>query len=161
MTRTPHSRRRTAGAHIPETSRGVSAKDLFPLMFEMGRLLKHQFSVDGCGPSSYLQLETLRYVGETGEPDMRDIARYLRIAAPSATALVDSLVADGLLTRAPDAVDRRRVRLAVSAKGAKMLRTVEERRLKAFARVVSPLSAKDRSEFARIMRVIIGKTPVS
>jgi DNA-binding MarR family transcriptional regulator len=139
-------------------AKAVSARDLFPLMFEMGRLLKHQFSVDGCGPSSYVQLETLRFVAETGEPDMRDIAQYLRIAAPSATALADSLVKEGLLTRAEDPVDRRRVRLAVSAKGARQLRDTDERRAAAFARVVAPLSARDRAEFARIMRVIIEKS---
>ena len=136
----------------------VSARDLFPLMFEMGRLLKHQFSVDGYGPSSYVQLETLRFVAEKGEPDMREIAQYLRIAAPSATALADSLVKEGLLTRAEDPVDRRRVRLAVSAKGARLLRDTDERRAAAFARVVAPLSAGDRAEFARIIRVIITKS---
>jgi DNA-binding MarR family transcriptional regulator len=136
----------------------VTAKELFPLMFKMGRLLKHQFSVDGYGPSSYVQLETLRYVAEAGEPDMRDIAEYLRIAAPSATALVDSLVKDGLLTRAADLVDRRRVRLAVSTKGAKLIRETDSRRADAFARVVKPLSPKDRTEFARIMRLIVEKS---
>src|ERR1700753_2389233 len=137
----------------------VSAKDLFPLMFEMGRLLKHQFSVDGFGPSSYVQLETLRYVADAGEPDMRGIAQYLRIAAPSATALVDSLVKEGLLARATDPVARRRVRLSVSAKGAKLLRSVDARRADAFARVVSPLSAADLREFERIMRTIIEQAP--
>jgi DNA-binding MarR family transcriptional regulator len=149
---------RSAGKAAKAPAKAVSARDLFPLMFEMGRLLKHQFSVDGYGPSSYVQLETLRYVAETGEPDMRDIAQYLRIAAPSATAVADSLVKEGLLARMPDAVDRRRVRLAVSAKGARLLRDTDERRANAFARVVAPLSAKDRAEFGRIMRVIIEKS---
>lgn len=123
-------------------------------MFEMGRLLKHQFAVDGSGPSSYLHLETLRYIKEANTTGMSDVADYLRIAAPSATALVNTLVKDGYLLRKPDAGDRRRVNLAVSAKGERLLSDAVARREKAFARVTEHLSDADRIELARILSII-------
>ena len=72
--------------------------------------------------------------------------------------LHDSLVREKMLVRYADRVDRRRVRLAVSAKGAKLIRDTDQRRADAFARVVKPLSARDRTEFARIMRTIVRKS---
>ncbi|HEX7651589.1 MAG TPA: MarR family transcriptional regulator [Candidatus Paceibacterota bacterium] len=136
------------------SSRARPGDQLFPLMFEMGRLLKHQFSVDGYGPSSYLHLETLRHLREAGTLDMGAVAGYLRVAAPSATALVNALARDGLIIRKPDAQDRRRVLLSVSAKGVRTLEDAAKRREAAFARLTAPLSAADRKEMARILTII-------
>jgi DNA-binding MarR family transcriptional regulator len=126
---------------------------LSELMFEMSRLLKHQFAADGYGPSFYLHLETLRYLQES-QTDMRDLAHYLRIAAPSATGLVNALVKQGLVVRKPDITDRRRVLLTVSAKGIRTLADACKRREAAFARVIEHLTAADRKELARILSVI-------
>jgi|SRR6185437_3257452 len=127
---------------------------LFELMFAMGRLLKHQMSADGFGPSSYLHSEILRYLADAPDSDMRDLARYLRVAAPSATGLVDALVAQGLVARRPDPKDRRRVRISVSPKGAAAIKKAARHREAAFARITKPLSAKDKREMIRILSVI-------
>jgi len=131
-----------------------AAAELIPLMFEMGRLVKQQLSSEGDGPSSYLHLATLRYVGEAGMPDMGAIAQYLRIAAPSATTIVNTLVNDELIKRSPDPQDRRRVMLALTKKGVRTLADAGKRREAAFARVIKPLSAHDRREMARLLTII-------
>lgn len=132
-----------------------TSKDrLSELMFEMVRLIKHQYANDGYGPSFYLHLETMRYLGETETADMHDVADYLRITAPSATGIVNALVKQGLVTRKPDAEDRRRVLLTVTAKGIRTLDEACERRQAAFARVMEPLNSADRKELARILSVI-------
>jgi DNA-binding MarR family transcriptional regulator len=132
--------------------------ELCSLMFDMGRLLKHQIAVDGMGPSTYLHLETLRYIQEVGKPDMQAVAEYLRVKSPSATRLINSLVSDGLLARVPDADDRRRIMLALTPAGTRMLDTATKKRAEAFARVIAPLSAKDRAEFARLLTIITRRT---
>jgi DNA-binding MarR family transcriptional regulator len=129
--------------------------EISSLMFEMGRMLKHQVAVDGVGPSTYLHLETLRYIQEKGQPDMQAVAEYLRIKSPSATRLINALVSDGLLKRVPDAADRRRILLALTPSGMRLLDTTTRKRAEAFARVIEPLSAGDRKEFARLLRIII------
>ena len=132
----------------------TGAAELFPLMFEMGRLLKHQVSVDGYGPSTYLHLETLRYIREASKPDMQAVADYLRVSSPSVTRLVGTLVSDGLLVRVPDAEVSRRILLALTPAGKRMLDQAAQRREKAFARVIEPLAARDRTELARILTII-------
>ncbi|MDB5237230.1 MAG: MarR family transcriptional regulator [Parcubacteria group bacterium] len=128
--------------------------ELCSLMFDMGRLLKHQIAVDGSGPSTYLHLETLRYIQEAGTPDMQAVAEYLRVKSPSATRLIGSLVSEGLLARVPDADDRRRILLALTPSGKRMLDTATHKRAEAFARVIAPLSVRDRAEFARLLTII-------
>lgn len=139
-------------------SKGIGSKtstaEIFSLMFEMGRLLKHQVSVDGCGPATYLHLETLRYIQEKGTPDMQEVAEYLRVKSPSATRLINALVTDGLLKRVPDPADRRRIMLSLTPSGVRMLDTATKKRTQAFARVIEPLSEKDRIEFARLLTII-------
>jgi DNA-binding MarR family transcriptional regulator len=127
---------------------------LAELLFETMRKFKQQLSADGGSVMTYLHLETLRFLAETGEPDMKAVAAYLRIAAPSATPIVNALAKDGLIVRNPDPKDRRRVLLAVTGKGAKALAAAAERRRGAFSRVLEPLGARDRAELARILTTI-------
>jgi DNA-binding MarR family transcriptional regulator len=132
----------------PETGR------LNELMFEMGRMLKQQMTADGYGPSSYLHIELLRYLTGEAEADMRDVARYLRVSAPSATGLVDTLVREKLVARKPDPKDRRRVLITVSPKGRAAIARAAKHREAAFARVAEPLSSADRAELIRILTII-------
>jgi DNA-binding MarR family transcriptional regulator len=127
---------------------------LLPLMFEMGRLLKREICSDGVDVPSFLHIETLRYIEEQGTPSMRDIAEYLKIAPPSATALINSFVKDGILERVTDVADRRVVRLQLSRKGEITLAETMRKRAEAFSRVVSHLSENDCAELVRILSVI-------
>ena len=127
---------------------------LHELLFEMMRKFKQQLSADGGSSMSYLHVETLRFIKEAEAPDMGAVAGYLRVAAPSATAFVNALADDGLVSRKPDPEDRRRVMLAVTAKGVRALSAAAKRREAAFDRVFAPLSPADRREMARILTII-------
>ena len=129
---------------------------LSELMFEMGRKVKGALARD-FAPFSMLHVETLRFISESGEPSMREVADYLRIAAPTATALTDGLVEDGCIVRRVDKSDRRLVRLALSAKGRKLIANLHRKRTAAFSRIIAPLSSRDRHEFARILRIITAR----
>ena len=132
----------------------IKRNQLLPLMFEMGRLLKREICSDNVDVLSFLHIETLRYIEEEGTPSMRDIAEYLKIAPPSATALINSFVKDGILERASDAADRRVVRLQLSAKGHKTLTETMQKRAEAFSRVVAHLSVEECEELVRILTII-------
>jgi DNA-binding MarR family transcriptional regulator len=101
--------------------------------------------------ATYLQLATLRFVGETGLPTMKDVAAHLRIAPPSATGVIDGLVRSGLLRRRAQIGDRRTVRLRLTPKGRTALRT-GMRLVSARMRVVlSVLTEKERSQLTAIL----------
>jgi DNA-binding MarR family transcriptional regulator len=131
-----------------------SAKRLNELMFELVRLMKQRMSTVGYSPSFYIHLETLRYLIESKDADMRDIAKYLRVSAPSATGLVDALVREKLASRIADRTDRRRVRIAVTKKGKQTVAKATKHREAVFARITAPLSSRDRGELIRILTTI-------
>jgi DNA-binding MarR family transcriptional regulator len=127
-------------------------------MFEMSRMLKREISKECTLMPSFLHAETLRFIQQAEHegkaPTMRDVADYLKIAPPSATALVNSFVKENVINRVADPEDRRVVRLTLSHKGVQFLEKTHVQREKAFAHVLEPLSTKDSKELARILTVI-------
>ncbi len=151
-TRKPAARKRQ-----PATVSGRN-KELLSLMFEMSRMLKREISRESTLMPSFLHAETLRFIQEAeregNSPTMRDVADYLKIAPPSATALVNGFVKDRVITRVADPKDRRIVRLSLSKKGVQFLEVTRIQREKAFAHLLAPLSAADSRSLARILAVI-------
>lgn len=72
---------------------------------------------EGLTPRQHQALLAIKGAPEAAIPTIGYLAERLRIQHHSAVELVDRLVEAGLLLRAPDARDRRRVRLALTAAG--------------------------------------------
>jgi DNA-binding MarR family transcriptional regulator len=143
-------RKQVSATHFSPSPR----ERLLPLMFEMGRLLKCEMTREGASLPSFLHLETLRFIQEHGAPTMSDIADYLKIAPPSATALMNPFVKEGLIERTEDPEDRRRVRLSLSKKGVAILKQTLQKREQAFANITASLSNRDCIELSRILKII-------
>src|SRR6476661_8599923 len=81
--------------------------------------------LDGVGltPNQYRMLTFV----DAGAPPMRELSVRLVMKPPNVTALVDGLVARGLVGRAPDGRDRRRRILSLTAEGRALLTAAEER----------------------------------
>jgi DNA-binding MarR family transcriptional regulator len=82
---------------------------------------------------------------------LRDLAAMERISAPSLSAHVDRLETAGLLERVRSTEDRRRVGLALTPQGSRMLRRVRTRRTTWLA---ERLAALEPSEVEAIERAI-------
>ena len=68
-------------------------------------------------PSSWLRIETMKFISDHAASNMKDIAHYLSITAPSATSLIRGLVKSGLVEYGIDQQDRRILRLKLTIKG--------------------------------------------
>ena len=139
---------------VTKPSRADAEKAL-SLMFEMGRVIRRACLADEAAALPLSYLETLRFVGDEEHPTMRDIAGYLRVTAPSATAIVEALAKDGLLSRREDPKDRRLVRLSLSKKGEGMLKKTFSTRLKALRGILGTLDAEDTRQFIKILSILI------
>ena len=64
-----------------------------------------------------LQIAVLAVVHRQENPTMSDVAADQFVHRPAATRLVNELVTRKLIARAPDPVDRRRVRLHLTSRG--------------------------------------------
>lgn len=104
--------------------------------------------------------------GETGEPAapesatdlplgapmrLKDLAERLRIAARSATEVVDQLEAKGLVSREPDSTDRRATLIVPTKTGRELFANISAERRDKSNEYFSQLSAQDRAELARIL----------
>jgi DNA-binding MarR family transcriptional regulator len=132
-----------------------TADTVLTAMFELGRIIKKNADGSDALPLSYL--ETLRFTKEKEHPTMRDIAEYLRITAPSATALVEVLVHAGYLKRVADKDDRRVVRLTLSPSGNAVLTRTFKHRMSSLRKVIEKLSDTDQKELARILSKLLAQ----
>jgi DNA-binding MarR family transcriptional regulator len=100
---------------------------------------------DACGAVDAAQAEGLR---------LKDIADRLRIAARSATEVVDQLEAKGLVERRPDPADRRATRIRLTRAGVGMRAAVREARRREAGDYFSVLPERDQAELRRLLTAL-------
>jgi DNA-binding MarR family transcriptional regulator len=103
------------------------------------------------------QARALRIVGELDSVRLSVLADRLRIAPRSATEVVDALEQRSLVAREPDPDDRRATCVVPTAAGAVLRERLEEARRTATEQRLSVLSAADRAELDRILRLLVAQ----
>lgn len=109
----------------PERVPGVSGTEflLSQLHFYLRRRGDNLLSKTGLRMRHYGPLMAIEKLGPCPQ---QQLARYLAINEPATTALVDELVAAGLVARGQDPADRRRYALTLTDLGRERLATVRE-----------------------------------
>ena len=98
------------------------------------------------------QARALRVLERHGVMRPSELSEHLRIAARSATEVIDDLEAKGLLARHPDPNDRRATRLELTGRGRELGESIRSARGAEADRLFEHLSAADRAALARILR---------
>jgi len=123
------------------------------LLLDVGRIIRTRMEREL--PLSFSQCETLRLLEQGKNTTMHAIAAHFKIAAPSATAIVNELVRAHLVARAENAKDRREVLLHLTRNGKKLLHSVETKRKKVVAGVLSILPERDKKQLDAILGKIL------
>lgn len=106
----------------------------------------------GLNPS---QSRALHVLAREGKPmRLRSLADSLRIVARSATDVVDSLEAAGLVTREDDPADRRAVLVALTDAGRTQLHAIDDARSKVAVELFDSLEPAERDDLQRILHKI-------
>ena len=122
-------------------NRTVAIADaLRPAVFRIVRELRRESRDLGASPEQISLLVAIKYAPGIG---VRDLAAAERVSAPALSNHVDRLERDGLVTRTPSADDRRRVGLALTDEGQRLLRRVRSRRTAWLASRLGRLSAAE------------------
>ena len=101
------------------------ANQLRPVLLRLARELRRE--TEQLGITSR-QATLLWLIRTNPGMSLRELAAEERISAPALSGLVDRLEKAGLIARIRDADDRRRVGLAVTAEGERLLKRVRARR---------------------------------
>lgn len=103
------------------------------------------------------QFWPLYHLGREVESHPAELARRLGITMPACTASVDQLVMAGLIVRKRSATDRRRVVLALTPKGRRVLAEVARIVGQGVEAATAGLPDQDVATAARVLRVLAGQ----
>jgi DNA-binding MarR family transcriptional regulator len=92
--------------------------------------------------------------GDGGSLSPTTIADRLIITTASMTSLLDTLQRRGLVQRAPDGADRRRVVVTITAEGRAVIRRLLPEMLALQDEVAADLSSGDRAELVRLLSTL-------
>lgn len=80
-----------------------------------------------------------------------ELARLLDVGKVTLGGLIDRLEANGLVTRVPDALDRRAKRVKLSRKGRKLLERIENVSVEVHGRIMEGISAAEEDQLIAIL----------
>jgi DNA-binding MarR family transcriptional regulator len=100
------------------------------------------------------QFRTLAYIHRHRGVSLSSVAEHIGLTLPSMSKLVDGLVARGLITRESCADDRRRVTLAITARGRTILQAARDAALSSLADRLESLSEPERITVVRAMQTL-------
>jgi DNA-binding MarR family transcriptional regulator len=87
----------------------------------------------------------------TGESSMSDLAKSMGVTTAAMTGIVDRLVRDGYVTRVSDPDDRRVVKIKLTTKGERVVKTLHEHRRQMMVKLFGVLSQTEREDYLRIL----------
>jgi DNA-binding MarR family transcriptional regulator len=129
-----------------------TANKFIEAMFKNSRLLREKahFSSD-VSNLSIMQMQTLNFIKRQNKVPMSDIAEYFHIELPSATSILNKLVALQLVKRLKDPNDRRMVRVILTSEGDAILKEVMKKKALHIEKMLSFLSKEEQSELLRLI----------
>jgi DNA-binding MarR family transcriptional regulator len=125
---------------LPRTDTVAIADALRPALLRLGRELRREARAVGISPEQVALLVAIKYTPGIG---IRSLAAQERISPPALTKHVDRLERDGLVARTPSPDDGRRIGLALTEEGQRVLRRVRSRRTAWLATRLRGLSDED------------------
>jgi DNA-binding MarR family transcriptional regulator len=123
------------------------------------RLLRRLRRQDDASGLSAPRLSALSVLVFAGPRTLGELAAAEQVRPPTMSRLVAALEAQGLLARAGDPADARRVILTATARGRQILLAGRARRVAALARELSGLQPAERAALQRAVEILEGLPP--
>jgi len=137
-------------AILPELKRVLQAAIPDELRDELANATPHQLEALGL---------LHRLDGRAAGATMQEVARAQGCALSTATALVDRLIKQGLAERAPDAGDRRVVKILPTERARELLEKFVESRRRVALAALAGLDDDDARELIRLLRMVTMHEP--
>ncbi len=103
---------------------------------------------------SFLQFATLQQINEK-KPLMKDLADFLAITPPSATALINNLAKAKMIKRITDSKDRRIVRIEITENGKMQLEKCRKEMLTHMKSRLEKLNDVEQEDLIRILTKLV------
>lgn len=128
------------------------ASEIRAAAMRLSRRLRLQRAVTTMSDGQFAALAVLRY---RGPHTLTALADREGVTAPSMNRTVNCLEEEGYVTREPDAVDRRKVNIAITDKGIAVVDDTVHRRDEWLARALVDVPEQDRQTLVAAARIIL------
>jgi DNA-binding MarR family transcriptional regulator len=135
-------------AVTPETCASALVETIPQLM----RVIRQEMRSHGAPALSVPQVRTLAFLNRTPGASLGALASHLGVTAPTASTLADRLVQQGLVARAPDPDERRRVTLTLTDAGAQRF---HQARLATRAQIAAMLGGLSDAQLTSVEDVLL------
>lgn len=139
-------------AAVKNADFGTKIAEILPLI--MREFTKGQKNIFSKGFLTIPQVVILDFLIERGTCQMNELAKVLNFTRSAVTAIVDKMIALGLVQRERSSEDRRVVKVIILNKGKQAAREVKVARQDCANNLFSVLSKKDKAEYLRILREV-------
>jgi DNA-binding MarR family transcriptional regulator len=140
-------------AHVPERLRALPSRLLNLAAGYAQRQVGERLATLDSRKWYYATLAALEEFGPDSQSGLSDRTGIYR---SDMVATINELTARGLVARAPDPADRRRNAITLTDAGRRHLEQLDVLIADAEAEFLAPLSAADRAELIRILKLIVG-----
>jgi DNA-binding MarR family transcriptional regulator len=123
------------------------------------RQLRREDARTGLTPARLSALSVLVFAGAQ---TLRELAEAEQVTAPTMSRIVSALLAEGLITRVVDVLDRRAVRLEATAAGGRVLEEGRRRRVESLSAMLRALPEEELGDLAKsvgILEPLLGRWP--
>ena len=134
-------------------------KELFEDIAAMRRLLfaMHGGKIHDNGKVTKAQCGVLFLLKQKEKLAVKEIAANFGMTSSAATQLTNGLFKDKLIARAHDPDDRRKVCIAMTAKGKKFLEKITKAHMESFARAFSALNDRELAQMMKLQKKMISR----
>lgn len=115
------------------------------------RRVRKQDRSSGVGPA---QLSALSVLVFGGTMSLGDLAAAEQVKPPTMVRIVQSLSRQMLVTARPDKQDRRRLNIAATARGRKLMLSARTRRVQALAEMLAVLGEEEQEQLREAVKLI-------
>src|SRR5512143_2479701 len=136
------------------TSPDACAQEVLEVVPIVMRTIRAELRRHRAADLSIPQFRTLAFIDRNTDASLSDVAEHIGLTLPSMSKIVDGLVTRKLVTRqtAPD--DRRRMTLALTARGQTALQTSRAATRACLAEDLATLSDRQRETIVQAMQIL-------
>lgn len=131
-----------------------TARQVLEVVPAVMRTVRTQMRESSAPNLSVPQFRALGFIDRNRGASLSEVAEHIGLTLPSMSKLIDGLVERKVVIRQSHADDRRRITLALTARGCALLQSARESTQASLAERMSTLTAAERATVVRAMQIL-------
>ena len=136
------------------TSPDACAQEILEVVPAVMRTIRAELRRHRTADLSVPQFRTLAFIDRQADASVSDVAEHIGLTLPSMSKIVEGLVIRKLVTRQTHAVDRRRMTLALTARGQTALQSSRAATRACLAEDLAALNDRQRDTIVQAMEIL-------